>query len=181
MTPSPPPPPPRRPSSQTPRASTALSGATAKPPGTRSLVEQIIAEQKQQKSELKTAMERKDKRFKFAPIAAGALLLANVVAWLIIPPKHDTRGDRRTPLEVERDLRLVVASAASEVDIWRRLHDNRMPASLAEAGVADSGLTLVNVDGTVYEVRGTDHGVKLSYRSNMPITDFMDAGVPVKK
>ena len=53
-----------------------------------------------------------------------------------------------------------------------------MPAQLSEVGVSDSGLVLVKVDDIVYEIRGVDHGVKLAYRSNTPITDFMDAGIP---
>lgn len=149
-----------------------------KPKGTRSLIEEIVAEQKQQKVDVKTAMETRERRFKFAPIAAGVLLVANLVAWLIVPPTRDGRTTRRNGLEVERDLRLVIASAASEVDIWRRLHDNKMPAKLSEVGIADSGLTIAKVDDVVYEIRGADHGVKLSYRSNMPITDFLDAGIP---
>ena len=174
-----PPPPPRRPSTVTPpRPSKVLPGASDKPLGTRSLVEQIVAEQKQQKVELKDAIERKKKRFPLAPIAAVLLVVGNIVAWLIIPPTHDTSGTRRNSLEIERDLRLVIASAASEVDIWRRLNENKMPSRLSDVGVADSGLVLVRVDDVVYEIRGVDHGVKLSYRSNTPITDFMDAGIP---
>jgi len=156
-------------------------GPNAKPPGMNSIVQQIIDEQKQQKVDLRKSMERKPRSTKLPPILAGVLLLGNVVAWVIIPPSNKSSGDRRNGLEVERDLRLVVASAASEVDIWRRLHENRMPATLAEVGVSDGGLVLVKVDDQVYEIRGTDHGVKLAYRSNTPITDFMDAGIPVKK
>ena len=176
----PPPTPPKRPtSSQTSRPSSMLA-PREKPVGTRSLVEQIIAEQKQQKSELKTAMERKESRFRLAPLMAGILLVANVVAWLVIPPSHDSKGDRRNTMEIDRDLRLIISSAANEVDIYKRLHDGKMPAKLSDAGVTDS-LTLINVDGTVYEIRGTDRGVSLAYRSNMPITDFMDAAIPLKK
>ncbi len=174
-----PPPPSRRPSPATPpRPSTVVPGASDKPLGTRSLVEQIIAEQKQQKVEVKDAIERKRKRLPIGPIAAVLLVLGNIVAWLIIPPSRDTSGTRRNSLEIERDLRLVIASAASEVDIWRRLNQNKMPAQLSEVGVSDSGLVLVKVDDIVYEIRGVDHGVKLAYRSNTPITDFMDAGIP---
>lgn len=172
--------PPKRPTPSQPHRP-SLMAPLEKPKGTRSLIEEIVAEQKQQKVDVKTALETREKRFKFAPIAAGVLLLGNVVAWVIIPPTGDGRTTRRNSLEIERDLRLVIASAASEVDIWRRLHDNKMPVTLSEVGVADSGMTIANVDGVVYEIRGADHGVKLSYRSNMPITDFMDAGVPGRK
>lgn len=166
-----------------PRPSTAQApppGDPGKPAGTRSLVEQIVAEQKKQKAEMRDALHRKDKRSKIGPVAAGVLILANLVAWLVFPPVGN-RGQQRTPAQVERNLRLVVASAASQVEVWRQSHDGRLPPSLATAGVADSGLTFVNVDGTVYEVRGESHGVKLSYRSNMPVGDFLDAGAGVGK
>ncbi len=170
---------PPRPSTQTPRPG-APPGAPAGPTATGSLVAQIVADQKKQKEELRTAMQRKEKRSKLGPIAAAVLIAANVVAWLVFPPVSGG-GDRRKPGEVERDLRLVVASAASQVEIWRQAHEGRMPPTLATAGVTDSGLSLVNVDGTVYEVRGESHGIKLSYRSNTALTDFLDAGTPVAK
>jgi hypothetical protein len=33
----------------------------------------------------------------------------------------------------------------------------------------------------VYEVRGESHGLFLSYRSNTPISDFLDAGLGIRK
>lgn len=181
--------PPQRPdprASTTQRAPSATPGASQpgvppKPTGTRSLVEQIVADQKRQKEELANAIGKKEKRTKLGPVALVILIVVNLVVWLIFPPKSDTTGDRRSPVEVERDLRLVVASAANEVDIWRRLHEGKLPPTLAVAGVADSGLVFVNVDGVVFEIRGADRGVALAYRSNMALTDFLDAGVPVKK
>jgi hypothetical protein len=166
-----------KPASPTPRG----PQQPVKPPGTKSLVQQIVEEQKQKKAELREAMQRKEKRSRLGPVAAGVLIAANVVAWAIFPPVRDTSGDTRTPAEVERDLRTVIASAAGQVESWRRTHDGRLPPSLAQAGVSDTGLTYVNVDGTVYEVRGESRGIRLSYRSNTLITDFLDAGLGIRK
>lgn len=144
-------------------------------------MQQIVEEQKQKKAELKEAMQRKQKRSRLGPLAAGVLIAANVVAWAVFPPVRDTSGDSRTPGDIERDLRTVIASAAGQVESWRRTHEGRLPPSLHEAGVADSGLSYVDVDGAVYEVRGESHGLRLSYRSNTPISDFIDAGLGVRK
>ena len=152
-----------------------------RPTGTKSLVQQILEEQKQKQTELREAMQRKQKRSRLGPVAAGLLIAANVVAWVIFPPVRETSGDSRTPAEVERDLRTVIASAAGQVESWRRMHDGQLPPSLVQAGVADTGLSYVNVDGTVYEVRGESHGLFLSYRSDTPISDFLDAGLGIRK
>jgi hypothetical protein len=149
-----------------------------KPQGTSSLVAQIVAEQKQQKAELADAMTRKVRRRRLGPVAGVVLVVANVVAWLVFPPVTTPTGDTRSPAEVERDLRLVIASAAGQVEAWRTAHDGRLPPTLSQAGVRDADLSLVNVDGTIYEVRGESRGLKLSYRSNSRIGDFLDAGIP---
>lgn len=153
----------------------------AKPADTRSLVQQIVADQKQQKSDLQQAMTRTAKRSAVVPVAAVLLVLANVAGWLIFPPAHDTSGDHRTAAEAERDLRLVVASAASNVEVWRRTHGGGIPVTLADAGVRDTGLVLVSIDSATYEIRGTDRAAKVRYRSNVAIGDFLDAGPVVRK
>jgi hypothetical protein len=149
-----------------------------KPHDTRSLVQQIVAEQKQQRTELKAAMHAR-KRRPIAPILAGLLIVVNAAVWMVFPPRTDTSGDNRTPGEVERDVRLMVASAASEVDLWRLNHGNVLPMSLADAGIrADSGVTYAVVDSLTFEVKGTGpRGVSVTYRSNTAITDFIDAGL----
>lgn len=157
------------------------SAEAAKPADTRSLVQQIVTEQKEQKAVLQEAMTRRAKRSTLVPVAAVMLVLANVAGWLVFPPTRDTSGDHRTAAEAERDLRLVVASAASNVEVWRRTHGGGLPATLTDAGVRDSGLTFVKVDSTEYEIRAVDRSTKVKYQSNMAIGDFIDAGPVVKK
>lgn len=167
-----PPPPPRRP--------TGTFGQGEKPADTKSLVQQIMAEQKEQKEVLKEAISKSEKRFPLGPVAAGVLLVTNLVVWLVFPPTRETQ-DRRKPAEVERDLRLVVASAASEIEVWRRTHGGAIPKSLTEAGVKDAGLTFRMVDSTMYEIKGAEHGAMVTYRSNTAINDFLDAGLGPRK
>ena len=123
-------------------------------------------------------MRRAEKRSRVGPVAVAVLVIANIVAWAAFPPASAS-GDQRTPTQVEQDLRVLVASAASQVETWRQRHDGQLPPSLSAAGVADSGLVLVHVDGTIYEVRGQSRGVHVSYRSNTQLSDFLDAGSPV--
>ena len=148
-----------------------------KPVGTRSLVEQIVAEQKEQKAAVADAIGRSEKRTKLGPIFAGVLIAANVVAWAVFPPTGDKRGDRRKPLEIDRDVRLWIASAASQVDIYRRTHDGKLPPALLDAGVRDTVLKFAHIDSVTYEIRGKDREVELKYRSNMTLTDFLDGGI----
>ena len=167
-----PPTPPRRP--------TGTFGHGEKPTDTRSLVQQIMAEQKEQKQVLREAINKSEKRFPLGPVAAGVLLVANLVVWLVFPPTRQTQ-DLRKPAEVERDLRLVVASAASEIEVWRRTHGGGIPKTLTEAGVKDAGLTFRMVDSTMYEIKGTERGAAVTYRSNTAINDFLDAGLGPRK
>lgn len=155
--------------------------ATPTPTPPKGLVQQIIDEQKQQKVELNAALNRKSKRPKLGAGAVVVLVALNLVAWLLVPPASDSTGDRRSPSEVDRDLRYVVASAASQIDVWRRTHNGSLPASLEAAGVTDPGLTFVVVDSLAFEVIGEERGVKVTYHSNVTVSDFLDAGLGVKK
>jgi len=166
--------PPKRPTTAQPNPGEAKSSVG-------SLVSQIVADQKEQKQTLKAAMERSDKRSNLGPIALGLLIVLNVAAWAVFPPKGETGGDSRSPAEIERDLRIIIASAATDVDVWRRLNENRMPRSLAEAKVRDSTLRFSLIDSVVYEIRSEHRGVTLAYRSNMAVTDFLEGGVPVRR
>lgn len=136
-----------------------------------------MAEQKQQRTEMRQALHHTPRK-PLAPILAGLLVLGNVAAWVVFPPRQDTTGDARSPIEIERDVRLLVASAASEVDIWRLNHGGVLPASFADAGIRpDSGVTFVRLDSLTFEVRGTGPaGVTVSYNSNTRLTDFLSAG-----
>ncbi len=151
------------------------------PPDTRSLVQQIVTEQKQQKADLQAAINTGGRRANLGPFALIVLILANVVGWLVIPPKGDTGGDGRNPAQVERDLRLVIAAAASNIEVWRSVNGGVLPNSLSDAGVTDPGLSYVKVDSLVYEVRGEDRGATLQYRSNVAIGDFLDAGLGARR
>ncbi|MDA1081408.1 MAG: hypothetical protein O2973_06970 [Gemmatimonadetes bacterium] len=154
------------------------TGAPGAQPSFNELSKLIVAEQKQSKAELAKALAGGPRKGKVGAFIAGFLVALNLVFWVVFPPARETQGDHRSSLEVERDLRLVLASAASDVDIWRSLHDGQMPPALADAGISDTTIVYVKVDAVVYELRGTERDVSLSYRSNVSITDFLDGGIP---
>ena len=88
-----PPTPPRRP--------TGTFGHGEKPADTKSLVQQIMAEQKEQKEVLKEAIGKSEKRFPLGPVAAGVLLVTNLVVWLVFPPTRQTQ-DLRKPADAQK-------------------------------------------------------------------------------
>lgn len=115
------------------------------------------------------------------PVALAILVMLNVGAWVIFPPVRDRSGDGRTLVEVERDLRIVLASVAGEIEVWRRNNNNAVPQSLAEVGVRDTAITYVAIDSLTYEVRGKDKGISSSYRSNVRLVDFLEATPGIKR
>jgi hypothetical protein len=167
-------PPEKRPTTQQP----AQGG---KPPGMTALVQSIVDEQQAQKSELRDAMTRKVKRSALGPGALAVLIILNVGAWVIFPPTKDKSGDARTLVEVERDLRVVLASVAGEIEIWRKKNNNAVPQSLEQVGVRDTTIKYVAIDSLTYEVRGKDKGISSSYRSNVRLVDFLEATPGIKR
>jgi hypothetical protein len=172
-------PPENRPTSQTP----AQGGKpqAGKPQGMTALVQSIVDEQAAQKTELREAMSRPAKRARLGPGALAVLVILNIGAWVIFPPVRDTSGDSRTLVEVERDLRIVIASVAGEIEVWRKNNNNSVPQSLQQVGVRDTSITYVAIDSLTYEVRGRDKGISSSYRSNVRLVDFLEATPGIKR
>ena len=108
-----------------------------------------------------------------AEIAVGILAVANVFAWLIFPPAGLDATDQRTPAAIERDLRITVATVASDMTAWQGEHGGMLPATLAEAGMTVDGVDYVRVDSTRFELRGADGTVTVSYDSRTPLPDFL--------
>jgi hypothetical protein len=145
------------------------------------LVQSIVDEQAAQKTALREAMSRPAKRARLGPAALAILVILNIGAWVIFPPARDTTGDIRSLVEVERDLRVVLASVAGEIEVWRKNNNNAVPGSLAQAGVRDTSITYVVIDSLTYEVRGKDRGIASSYRSNMRLVDFLEATPGIRR
>ncbi len=172
-------PPENRPTSQTP----AQGGKPqpGKPQGMTALVQSIVDEQQAQKTELRDAMTRKARRAPLGPGALAVLVILNIGAWVIFPPVRTASGDARSLVEVERDLRVVLASVAGEIEIWRKNNNNAVPQSLAQVGVRDTSITYVAIDSLTYEVRGKEKGISSSYRSNVRLIDYLEATPGIKR
>ena len=161
-------PPERKPTSATPNQG-------EKPQGMQSLVQSIVNQQKESKAELQAAMSRTQKTKKLGPAALVVLIVLNLGAWVLFPPTRDKSGDIRSPIEVERDLRVLIAATAADIEAWRKKHDNAIPQSLAAVGVKDTTVGYALIDSTTYVLRGTTKGISATYRSNTRVQDFLDA------
>jgi hypothetical protein len=147
-----------------------------------SLVQSIVNEQQESKAELKAAMEGKTKRRKLGPGALAVLVAINLGAWVVFPPTRDRSGDIRTPIEVERDLRVLIAATAGDIEAWRKKNNNSIPASLDVVGVkGDTSVGYAVVDSTTYVLRGSSKGISATYRSNVRVQDFLEATPGIKR
>ena len=168
-----------RPPRQRSTSTTPTQGA--KPQGMQSLVQSIVDQQQESKAELKAAMTRTDRRLKLGVPALIVLVILNVGGWLIFPPTSDKSGDIRSPIEIERDLRVIIAATASEIEIWRTTHANNLPPNLATVGVKDTTIGFALVDSTTYVLRGTTKGISATYRSSVRVQDFLEATPGIKR
>jgi hypothetical protein len=154
---------------------------SGKPRGMTALVQSIVDEQAAQKTELREAMSRPAKRRALGPGALAALVILNIGAWVLFPPVSKATGDTRSLVEVERDLRVVIASVAGEIEIWRKKNNDAVPSSLLQVGVRDTSITYIQIDSLTYEVRGKDKGITSSYRSNVRLVDFLESTPGIKR
>ena len=123
------------------------------------------------------AARREPKRRAWAAPLAAVLSLVAIVMWVVFPPHVDTT-DPRSPVRVERDLKIEMASLATQIDDWRTEH-GALPDSLAETGATSESVQYVKLDATTFELRGSDAGRALTFRSTQPLTD-LTAGINVR-
>jgi hypothetical protein len=97
----------------------------------------------------------------------------NLLGWVVFPPSGPDATDPRSREAVERDLRLTVGGVAEEVEAWRAANDGQLPASLAVLAETDSTVSYSKLDNATYELRITEAGVTVSYRSGMPVAEFI--------
>lgn len=128
-------------------------------------------------TEQSEAARREPKRRAWAGPAAVALSLTAIVMWVIFPPRVDT-ADPRSPARVERDLKIEMASLAAQIDDWRTEH-GALPDSIAETGATSETVQYVKLDATTFELRGSEAGRALTFRSTQPLTD-LTAGLNVR-
>jgi type II secretory pathway component PulM len=147
----------------------------------QSLVQSIVDQQMESKKELKAAMAGGAPKKKYGAIALVVLLVVNVGAWVLFPPTRDRSGDIRTPIEIERDLRVLIAATAGEIEAWRKKNNNAVPATLADVGVTDTTVGYALIDSTTYILRGTSSGISATYRSTLRVQDFLDATPGIRR
>jgi hypothetical protein len=113
-------------------------------------------------------------------LALVVMLAANLLAWVVFPPRGADTADPRTPEEVERDLRLTVGGVAEDLEAWREANGGALPTSLDVLAEADSSVAYAKLDSALFELRGTAANVTVTYRSGTPVAEFI-AGTGERK
>ena len=139
------------------------------------LIAEAAAQMARSEAEANAASTQPKRRRRITIIALWVLLVGNVLAWLVFPPTTAAGTDARSAAEVERNVRLVLAAAAADVENWRTGHGGRLPATIGEVNSAHSDLAYAIVDSATFELHLTDGAVSLSYRSTTPVADFLAA------
>lgn len=103
----------------------------------------------------------------------GALALIVVLAVLLVtqPGWLFTKPVQESPVLVDASLRVRMFVEIERIEQFRR-DSTRLPASLAEAGIPDDGLTYEAGYGS-YTLTGTNRGHTLVYSSGTPPETFL--------
>lgn len=112
---------------------------------------------------------------------AAALSSWLMVVWLLLATPAVARGPEDRPWQAataqrEASLRYGLWLAHDRVEGFRRDH-GRLPSFLAEAGVQDSGLTLVVQGERAYTIEGRDGPMRLSLGSTMAADSFLGSSL----
>jgi hypothetical protein len=100
-------------------------------------------------------------------VVVGAAILIAQPAWLTTPPAVEESPEVR-----EASLRLAIYQAAEHIDAYERANE-RLPGSLKEAGAELSSLKYEVVGPRTYVLAGQSGDLKLEYRSEQPLQDFL--------
>lgn len=126
------------------------------------------------------AERQKRKRRRSQPYWLVAVLLV-FVAWLWLFPPPILRVEPPAPQPVEQEeaaLRLTMYAQAQRIAVFREEH-GRLPESLEEAGppLPNMGYAILNTG--LYQLTGTTDRLTLTYRSDLPLDDFLGAATDI--
>ena len=108
-------------------------------------------------------------------------LLALVSAWLWLFPPGWVGVDRPEPVPVEREeaaLRFTMYVQAQRIKAFQQ-RTGRLPDRLEEAGPPLPGMSYRLLDPSTYELEGATDRVRLSYRSDTALGEFVGPGADV--
>lgn len=126
------------------------------------------------------AERQKRKRRRSQPYWLVAVLLV-LVAWLWLFPPAILRLDPPAPQPVEQEeaaLRLTMYAQAERIAAFREEH-GRLPESLAEAGPPLPNMRYAILNTGLYQLTGATDRLTLTYRSDLPLDDFVGAAADI--
>lgn len=129
---------------------------------------------------LEEAERQKRKRKQGGPYWLVAVLLA-ISAWLWLFPPAILRLDPPAPqpvAEEEAALRFTMYVQAQRIGAFRQ-ENGRLPETLDEAGPPLPHMEYTILNSGLYQLTGATERVTLTYRSDLPLPDFVGSGVDV--
>ena len=109
----------------------------------------------------------------------GVLLI--ITAWLWLFPPAFLRLDPPEPQPVAQEeaaLRFTMYIQAQRIKAFRQEH-NRLPENLEEAGPPLPGMRYTVLHSELYQLTGATDRVTLTYRSDLPLQEFVGSGADV--
>jgi hypothetical protein len=124
--------------------------------------------------------ERQQRKRRRGPVWPVAVLLV-ITAWIWLFPPGFLRMDPppRQPVEQEEAaLRFAMYLQAQRIKAFVLAND-RLPASLEEAGPPLPGMRYTVLHADLYQLTGATERVTLTYRSDLPLGEFVGSGADV--
>lgn len=141
-----------------------------------------VLEQQQRQAEIDRERERRQRRPSDRRVPGWlAVVLGLVAVWLwVLPPPFLSVNEPapRSPADEEAALRFAVYVQAQRIQEFRN-RSGRLPESLDEVGPPLQDMDYVRLAPGLYQLTGTTGRVRVTYRSDLPLADFVGSGADV--
>ena len=124
--------------------------------------------------------ERQRQKQRRAPYWPVAVLLV-IAAWLWLFPPAFLRLDPPPPQPIAQEeaaLRFTMYVQAQRIRAFRE-EAGRLPETLEEAGPPLPGMSYIVLQSDLYQLTGSTERLTLTYRSDLPLDDFLGSGADV--
>ena len=121
--------------------------------------------------------KQKEQRGPYWPV----FVLLAITAWLWLFPPAFLSMDPPPPQPVEQEeaaLRFTMYLQAQRIKAFR-LAEGRLPETLEEAGEPLPGMRYTRLHADLYQLTGATDRVTLTYRSDLPLDEFVGSGADV--
>ncbi|MDX1674329.1 MAG: hypothetical protein R3314_05935 [Longimicrobiales bacterium] len=121
--------------------------------------------------------KRREQRGPYWPVA----VLAVITAWLWLFPPGFLRLEPPPPQPIEQEeaaLRFTMYVQAQRIKTFRE-ETGRLPETLDEAGEPLPGMQYTRLHQELYQLTGATDRITLTYRSDLPLDEFVGSGAEV--